>query len=158
MPVLIALGAQVVLHRDGRERTLPMEDLYLGYRKTAMAPGEFVRAVRVPLPNGRLVATGKVSKRVEQDISPECGGFALRIVGGKVTEARVAYGGMAATPKRAAQAETALIGQMWNQATIDAAKAALARDFTPLDDFRASAAYRLHVAGAMLQRVLLENP
>ena len=158
MPVLIALGATLVLRHGDRERELPLEAFYRKYRVTALERGEFIRAVRVPLPDGRRVASYKVSKRVDQDISAVCGGFALRLgADGRVVEARIAYGGMAEIPKRATNAEGALAGRPFNLEAVRAAQVALARDFTPLDDFRASAAYRLQVAGALLERFLHET-
>ena len=153
MPVLIAIGAEVVLRRGATERTLPLEQLYRGYRETALADGEFVRAVRVPLPREeRRVATYKVSKRFDQDISAVCGGFAVTLKGGTVAHARIAFGGMAAIPKRATACEAALNGKPWNAATMRAAVQALANDFQPIDDMRASAAYRKRAAGALLER------
>ena len=153
MPVLIALGAEVVLRRGKVERTLPLEALYKAYRETALAKGELVRAVRVPLPRpDRLVGTYKVSKRFDQDISAVCAGFAIAVRNGNVTEARIAYGGMAAIPKRAAAAEAAMQGKPWTLATVRDAVKALSRDFAPIDDMRASAAYRNRVAGALLER------
>ena len=153
MPVLIALGAEVVLLRGASERSLPLESLYKAYRETTLAPGELLRAVRVPLPRpGRLVDTYKVSKRFDQDISAICAGFAVTVADGIVTDARIAYGGMAAVPKRAAGAEAALRGKPWTMATVRAATQALAADFAPIDDMRASGAYRRRVAGALLER------
>ena len=153
MPVLIALGAEVVLRRGREERVLPLESLYRAYKENALAKGELLRAVRVPLPSpGRLVATYKVSKRFDQDISAVCGGFALTVRDGSIAEARIAYGGMAAIPRRAAKAEAALTGKPWTLATIRSAAQALRTDFSPIDDMRASAAYRSRIAAALLER------
>jgi xanthine dehydrogenase small subunit len=153
MPVLMALGAEVILRRGATERTLALEQLYRGYREMALGGGEFVRAVRVPLPReSRIVATYKVSKRFDQDISAVCGGFAVTLRGNTVVHARIAFGGMAAIPKRAAQCEAALNGRPWSAATMRAAVKALEGDFQPIDDMRASAAYRKRVAGALLER------
>ena len=158
MPVLIALGATVVLRRGAVERTLPLEDLYLDYRKTALARGEWVAAVRIPAPReGRLVASYKVSKRYDQDISAVCAAFAIDVRAGRVEGARIAYGGMAATPKRAAHAEAALAGRPWDASAVESAIAALSRDFAPLGDMRASAAYRATVAANLLKRFHLEH-
>jgi xanthine dehydrogenase small subunit len=158
MPILIALGASVSLRRGARRRSMPLEDLYLGYRKSAMEPGEFIEAVTVPGPvPERLVATYKVSKRIDQDISAVCAAFALDIRGGKVSAARIAYGGMGPTPQRARHAEAALAGARWSAAGIEAATAALAQDFQPIGDMRASAAYRGRVAGNLLKRFFLEH-
>ena len=153
MPILIALGAEVVLRRGGLERTVALESLYRAYRETTLEKGEFIRAVRVPLPqSGQLVASYKVSKRIQQDISAVCAGFAVRVRHGRVADARLAFGGMAAIPKRAAAAEAALRGKPWELASVRAAIAALADDFAPIDDFRASAAYRARAAAALLER------
>jgi xanthine dehydrogenase small subunit len=153
MPALIALGAEVVLRQGANERVLALEALYRGYRQTVLAKGEFVRAVRIPLPaKDRRVASYKLSKRFDQDISAVCGAFAVTTRDGHVADARIAYGGMAATPSRATAAENALKGKPWSAATVRAALDALKKDFQPIDDMRASAAYRTRVAGALLER------
>ncbi len=154
MPGLIALGARVVLRKGAVERELAMEDFYLAYQKTALEPGEFLRSVRLPRRRKAPVAfrTYKVAKRYEQDISAVCAAFALSLEGTRVTGARVAFGGMAATPKRAPACEAALLGREWNESTAQRAAAALATDYQPLDDLRASAAYRLDVAGQLMLR------
>jgi len=158
MPVLIALGATLVLHRGERRRELPLQDFFLGYQRNALEPGEFIECVRIPLPApGRLVASYKVSKRHDQDISAVCGGFAVELAGERIAAARLAYGGMAATPKRASRTEAALLGQPWSLAAIEAALPWLAEDFTPLTDMRASRDYRLRVAGNLLKRFYLER-
>jgi xanthine dehydrogenase small subunit len=158
MPILIALGATVVLRRGERERTVALESIYRGYRDKTLEPGEFIRAVRVPLPvAGLRVATYKVSKRFDQDISAVCGAFAVMMQGERIATARVAYGGMAAIPKRAAAAEAALQGKPWAAATFEAAAAALERDFAPIDDMRASAEYRRKAAAALLLRFHLAH-
>jgi xanthine dehydrogenase small subunit len=158
MPVLIALGASVELRCGSATRTLPLEQLYLGYQKKALAPGEFVTAVRIPLPQaGCMVASYKIAKRFDQDISAVCGGYALTVQDGLVTAARIAYGGMAAIPQRATHTEAALVGQPWSAATIKAAMTQIAGDYTPLSDMRASAGYRLRVAANLLQRFYAEH-
>jgi xanthine dehydrogenase small subunit len=160
MPGLIALGACVVLRKGDVERELPLEDFYLAYQKTALAPGEFLRAVRVPRVDGRATVfrTYKVSKRYEQDISAVCAAFALRLdAANRVVAARVAFGGMAAVPRRAAACEAALAGQPWSEATAQAAALALDEDFQPLSDLRASADYRRAVAANLLRRCWLET-
>lgn len=157
MPALIALGAEVVLQHGETQRVLPLEDLYLAYQKTAMQPGEFVAALRVPEAGPRHFRTYKLSKRFDEDISAVCGGFGIDVEDGKVKRARLAFGGMAATPKRAAQAEAAMLGQRWDEPTVRAAMAALAHDFTPLTDMRASASYRARGAANLLYRFWLET-
>ena len=158
MPPLIALGARVVLRKGAVRRDLPLEALYLAYQKTAMAPGEFLERVRVPVRRPSLqFATYKISKRFDQDISAVCAAFAIAVEDGTIRSARVAFGGMAAVPKRGAGCEAALVGQAWNEATCERAAAALAQDFTPLSDMRASAAYRSAVAKNLLRKFFLET-
>jgi xanthine dehydrogenase small subunit len=158
-PALIALGATLVLRNSSERRELPLEAFFLDYRKQDRQPGEFVEAVLVPkLPVGALFHVSKISKRFDEDISAVCGAFYLGLdAAGRVSEARLAYGGMAGIPKRAKAAEAALLGRSWDEAAIAAAIAALAEDFTPLTDMRASAAYRLKVAGNLLRRFLIET-
>ena len=157
-PPLIVLNATVVLLGAGGERELPLEDFFRDYRQTALRRGEIVARLRVPLPTpGLEFAVYKLSKRWDQDISAVCGAFAVRIAGGIVTEARIAFGGMAAVPKRAPLAEAALTERPWSVATTAAAAAALERDFAPIDDVRASAAYRLLTAKNLLRRFCLET-
>jgi xanthine dehydrogenase small subunit len=158
MPALLALGAEVVLRHGDKTRALALEAFYLGYQKTALAPGEFVAALRVPRPGPNLrFRTYKVAKRYDQDISAVCAAFALRMTDGVIVEARIAFGGMAATPKRAAHTEAALVGAAWNDATAQRAMDALAADYQPLTDMRATSAYRLKVARNLLWRFQLET-
>lgn len=156
-PVLMALGAAIVLRQGMRVRRLPLEDFYLDYMKNALEPGEFVLGLEVPRDTTRLVRAYKISKRFDCDISALCLGASLAIDGDRITAPRLAFGGMAAVVKRASKAEAALDGQPWNEATLAAAQAALAEDFRPLTDMRASAAYRLQVAQNLLKRLWLET-
>jgi xanthine dehydrogenase small subunit len=162
-PVLIALGAALVLRRGDRQRRLPLEDFYLDYMKNALEQGEFVEAIEVPTDpfglaaNATAVRAYKISKRFDSDISAVSAGFALALDGDRVRDVRLAYGGMAAIVKRASGAEAALRGKPWSEATLEAAIGSLAGDFTPLTDMRASAAYRAQVAGNLLRRFWLET-
>jgi xanthine dehydrogenase small subunit len=158
MPNLIALGTTVVLRKGATTRELPLEDLYLGYQKTAMQAGEFVERIRVPLPEPGLVFRGyKIAKRFDQDISAVCGAFALWIADGRIRRARVAFGGMAATPKRAIHCEAELTDHPWDEATLAAAMTALDRDYAPITDMRATAGYRMQVARNLLKKLHLET-
>ncbi len=157
-PLLIALGAEIVLRHGANVRTLPLEDYFIDYKVTARQPGEFIEKVRVPRATpDRLFRAYKVSKRLDDDISAVCAAFDLKIADGVIAEARVAFGGMAAIPKRAAACEATLTGAPWNQQTVEAACDALAEDFTPLTDFRASREYRLLVAQNLLRKCFLEQ-
>jgi xanthine dehydrogenase small subunit len=157
-PALIAAGATLVLRKGALRRELPLEAYFLAYGRQDRRPGEFVEAVIVPeVPAGRVFKIAKLSKRFDQDISAVCLGLSVGVEAGRVTDARVAFGGMAATPKRAAAAEAALAGRPWTADTVAAAAGALAQDFTPISDMRASAAYRLEAARNLLRRAFLEN-
>jgi xanthine dehydrogenase small subunit len=145
------------LRRGPRTRRLALESLYLGYQVKALEPGEFIAAVRVPRTTGAWVASYKVSKRFDQDISAVCAAFCIEVTDGQVVRARAAFGGMAAIPARSPAVEKALIGAAWNSSTIESAAAALAVDFTPLSDMRASDAYRLQCARNLLRRFHLEH-
>jgi len=158
MPWLIALGSQVVLRGPDGERALALEDFYLGYQQKDLRPGEFVLGLRVPLPRESVAfRTYKLAKRFDQDISAVCAAFALSLDGDVVHQARIAFGGMAATPKRAAQAEQALLGRAWSEAALEDAVAALARDYAPLTDMRASSRYRMQAAQNLLRRFWFET-
>jgi xanthine dehydrogenase small subunit len=157
-PVLLALAATLLLRRGAETRELPIDEFFLGYRKTALTPGEFIAAVRLPRARPDLQFRAyKISKRFDQDISAVCGAFALKLEGGRVAHIRLGFGGMAAVPKRAGHAETALQGPVWNEANIRAAMRAMEHDFQPLTDMRASADYRLKVARNLLLKFFLET-
>ncbi|HEX2539924.1 MAG TPA: xanthine dehydrogenase small subunit [Caldimonas sp.] len=157
-PVLMALDARVVLRRGDRVRTLPLDGFYTGYMQNRLEAGEFVQAVEVPLDEeAPLLRAYKISKRFDSDISAVCAALAIRLEGDVARTVRLAFGGMAATVKRAAGAEAALTRQPWNEATLTAAQLALVSDFVPLTDMRASAAYRMQVAQNLLRRFWLET-
>ena len=152
-PALIALGATLTLRQGGARRTIALEDFFLAYGRQDRAPGEFVEAVTIP-PSPGTLHVHKVSKRFDQDISALCGAFMIATEAGRVTHARVAFGGMAGTPKRAPLTEAALIGAPWSEAGVAPALAALAQDYAPISDMRASAAYRVEAARGILLRAV----
>lgn len=153
-PALIALGSELTLRSAAGRRSLPLEDYFLDYGRQDRRPGEFVERVFVPRPGpDTLVHVSKLSRRFDSDISGVLGAFALTVEDGIITVARAAFGGMAATPRRARGCESALIGQPWAQATIAGAAEALRRDFTPLTDVRGTSGYRLDAAAALLWRI-----
>ena len=157
-PVLMALDAQIELRKGPRQRRMPLSDFYVDYQKNRLEAGEFVQTIVVPLPSSEgQVRAYKISKRFDCDISALCAGLSIELEGANVKTVRLAFGGMAATVRRASKAELALAGKPWSQAAVDAAKAALAQDFKPLSDMRASAEYRLQVAQNLLQRFWLET-
>jgi xanthine dehydrogenase small subunit len=155
-PALIALGARLHLRLGQRRRQMALEDFFLDYGRQDRAPGEFVEAVSIPIQADHLKCY-KVSKRFDQDISALCGAFSITVAEGRVTAARIAFGGMAATPRRARAVEQALLGQAWDEAAIRSARARFAEDFQPIDDMRASAEYRLAAAANLLTRYFAES-
>ena len=157
-PVLIALGASIELRRRDTRRTLALEDFFLGYGRQDRVPGEILTRITVPrLGQGEHLRCYKISKRFDQDISALLGAFRFRIHRGRVAEARIAFGGMAATPKRAPATERAVAGlRLRDPASWSAAGEALAEDFSPIDDHRASAGYRRRVARSLLVKALAE--
>jgi xanthine dehydrogenase small subunit len=158
-PLLIALGATVTLRQGSQRRTLPLEQFFVGYKKQDRHAGDFVEQLVVPKPKpGTLLHVSKITKRFDEDISAVCGAFRLeRDRDGRVTHAVLAFGGMAATPKRAAGAEAALIGKPFDATAAEAAAGAVALDFKPLDDWRASARYRSTVAANLIRRFQIET-
>ncbi|MDO9618057.1 MAG: xanthine dehydrogenase small subunit [Pseudomonas sp.] len=156
-PLLIALGAQIVLRKGNTSRILPLEDYFLDYKVTARQEAEFIEKIIVPRHQANQAFRAyKVSKRLDDDISAVCAAFNLVVEDGVVQSARIAFGGMAAIPKRAAACEAALQGSAWYPGVIERACAALAEDFTPLSDFRASKEYRLLTAQNLLRKFFLE--
>ncbi|WP_395450140.1 xanthine dehydrogenase small subunit [Aminobacter sp. UC22_36] len=158
-PPLIALGATLTLRKGKVRRTISLQDFFIAYGKQDRAPGEFVEAVHVPVPNkGEHFAVHKITKRRDEDITATLGAFWLKLAkDGTVDQVRIAYGGMAATPKRASMVEAALVGQPWTEATVEAAMAKYAEDFTPLTDMRATAEYRALAAKNLLLRFYMET-
>ena len=156
-PLLIALGANIVLRKGETTRTLALEDYFIDYRVTARQESEFIEKIIVPRASARQAFRAyKVSKRLDDDISAVCAAFRLQVENGAIVDARAAFGGMAAIPKRAVHCEQALIGQPWTSATIERACHALEQDFTPLTDFRASKEYRLLSAQNLLRKYFIE--
>jgi xanthine dehydrogenase small subunit len=157
-PVLIALGARIVLRKGEARREVPLEDFFIEYGKQDRAPGELVESVIVPKAAPEtLHAAWKISKRRDEDISSVAAGFAVTVKGGKITGARIAFGGMAGVPKRAQAAEAALIGAPFAAESFDAAARTLADEFTPLSDWRASADYRMRVSQNLFRRFWAEH-
>jgi xanthine dehydrogenase small subunit len=150
-PALIAMGATLHLRRGDTRRDLPLESFFLDYRKQDRQAGELVTGVTIPA-SAPALRCYKLSKRFDQDISAVCGCFNVTVDAGTVTAARIAFGGMAGVPKRAAAVEAALLGKPWTLDTVQAALPAFAQDFTPLSDMRASAQYRLASAQNLLPR------
>ncbi|NJO22862.1 MAG: hypothetical protein HC868_07830 [Sphingomonadales bacterium] len=169
MPALIALGAGILLQKGKKQRRLALEDFYLGYRRTALEPCEFLVEIQIPMSASDPTSASdpksastfkcyKISKRFDQDISAVLGAFALQLSPDQeVRKIRIAFGGMAEVPKRAALTERAMLGKPWTAATVSAGQAALAAEFSPISDMRASAHYRLTVAQNLLRKLFIET-
>ena len=158
MPLLIALGAHIVLLSVRGHREMPLEQFYTGYRKNVLAPDEVVGWIKVPRPaDGEMLRAYKISKRYDDDISAVCLAIAMHLRDGVVERISIGAGGVAATPARAVQAEAALRGQPWTADAARAATAALRSEFQPISDMRASSAYRSEVLGNLMQRFWLES-
>jgi len=157
-PLLIALNATLILQKGDEVRQLLLEDHFLGYRETTLQRGEFIKAVSFALPTkSSLFAVHKVSKRTDDDISSVCMTIHLQQNDGTITDSRIAFGGMAATPIRARHAEAQLNGVAFNEESVYKAQQAMAEELSPISDARASAGYRLQVAQNLLQRVWLDH-
>ncbi|MEM1365918.1 MAG: xanthine dehydrogenase small subunit, partial [Pseudomonadota bacterium] len=157
-PGFIALGGEVVLGSAKGQRSVPLEKFFIEYGKQDRQDGDFVEALLVNLPTaGSFNACYKISKRKDEDISAVCGAFHVQMDGETVSTARFAFGGMAGTPARAGKAEAALTAGGWNEASVRAAMAAMAEDFSPFTDVRATSAYRMKVAQNLLYRFWLEH-
>ena len=158
-PPLMALGAQLTLRRGKKRRTIPLEKFFVAYGKQDRQPGEFVESVTVPIPTKReKFAIYKITKRREEDITSTLGAFRLSLAkDSAVASICIAFGGMAATPKRATAVEAALTGKPWTEETVEAAIEAFDRDFTPLTDMRASADYRMLASKNLLRRFFIET-
>ncbi len=156
-PALLALEAVLVLAGPQGEREVPLADYFTGYRASVRAADELIKAVRVPLPLSELTAFHKIAKRRFDDISSVAVGFALDVVDGEVRKARIGLGGVAATPIRALDTEAALEGRPWTEETVEEAAQVLAGEGTPIDDQRASAAYRSAMLGNALRKLYAER-
>jgi xanthine dehydrogenase small subunit len=158
-PVFIALGAELELRHGDAVRTLLLENFFIAYRRQDRLPGEFVRRVSVPkLKGDEAFRAYKISKRLDEDISSALGAFKFTLDGRRIAAARIAFGGMAGTPKRAFETERALVGVSLDEpASWGEAMAAIARDYQPLDDHRASSAYRSTVARNLVFKALSET-
>ena len=156
-PLLLVLDAQLTLQRGSKQRTLALKEFNLGYKKTALEAGEFIHSVLLPLPsNGQQVFVEKVSKRAEDDISATCVAMSISIEQGQITQINIACGGMAATPKMARVTQSQLLGQTLTPELMAQVPTWLAQDYQPIDDMRASAAYRQQVTANLIQGFLME--
>jgi xanthine dehydrogenase small subunit len=158
MPALMVVDTMLVLRCGERKRPISINDFYLDYQKTALQPGEFLERILIPLrDNDTHVQSYKVSKRFDQDISAICAAYALRRNGTDIADIRIAYGGLAAVPKRALYCEARLAGSKWDEEAVRIGTEALEHDFSPISDMRSTAEYRRTISGNLLQRFYLDS-
>lgn len=156
-PVLLALGAVLTLQSESGKRQLSAKNFFIDYRVTALNPGEFLRSIRIPrLKRNTQLKIYKISKRIDDDISAVCAAFSIQLVKYRIREISIGFGGMAAIPKTASHCEQALVNQILEEESVNRAMEALEKDFSPIDDVRASAAYRMKIAKNLIRRLHIE--
>ena len=156
LPLLLSLEAKVVLQDLKKTKILFIDDFFISYRRTKLKKGQFIRAIRIPLFKNNIFKTYKISKRYDDDISSVCAAFNLEVVKNKVQSVRIAFGGMAAIPKRAIYCEKILLDSVATEEIIFKAKKALEKDFNPISDMRASRSYRMNIAKNLLEKCFAE--
>ena len=154
-PAFIALGAKLRIASASGVREIQLEDFFVGYGKQDLVVGEYVESVVIPIEPALQFRCWKISKRFDQDISAVLGAFAAKVENGVINRVRICFGGMATTPKRAKKCEAVLSGNVINSATLSDAQQALAEDFDPITDFRASSHYRRRVSQNLLEKFFL---
>ena len=156
LPLLLSLNAKVVLQDLKKTKILFLDNFFTSYRKTKLKKGQFIHSIRIPLFENNIFKAYKVSKRFDDDISSVCAAFNLEIVKNKIKNVRIAYGGMAAIPKRAIYCEKVLLNSLITEEIIHKAKKALEKDFKPISDMRASRLYRMEIAKNLIEKCCVE--
>jgi len=156
LPLLLSLNAKVVLQDFKKTKIFLLDEFFTSYRKTKLKKGQFIHSIRIPLFKNNTFKAYKVSKRFDDDISSVCAAFNFEIIKNKVQNIRIAYGGMAAIPKRAFYCEKILLNSLITDEIIYEAKKALEKDFKPISDMRASRLYRMKVAKNLLEKFCAE--
>ena len=156
LPLLLTLDASVVIESYNKKIVLPLNNFFIGYRKTRLKKGQFIKAIKIPIFKKNIFKAFKISKRIDDDISSVCASFNLEIVNKKIKNIRIAYGGMASIPKRAKHCEKILLNTNFSKNVISKAQMSLEKDFTPIDDMRASKNYRLEIAKNLLEKCFIE--
>ena len=156
LPLLLALNAQIILKDFKKTKVLPLENFFISYRKTKLKKGQFINSIKIPVLKKSIFKAYKVSKRYDDDISSVCAAFNLGLIKNKIETIRIAYGGMATTPKRAIFCEKILLNSFITDKVIKKAKTALEKDFQPISDMRASGLYRMEIAKNLLEKCFIE--
>jgi xanthine dehydrogenase small subunit len=156
LPLLLSLDASITIESFNKKMIIPLKDFFISYRKTRLKKGQFIRSVRIPIFKKNIFKAYKISKRIDDDISSVCASFNLAIVNKKIKNIRIAFGGMAATPKRAIYCEKMLLNSNFSEEIIFKAQKSLEKDFQPIDDMRASKDYRVEIAKNLLTKCFAE--
>ena len=156
LPLLLSLDASIAIESFNKKMMIPIKDFFIDYRKTRLKKGQFIRSIRIPLFKKNIFKAYKISKRIDDDISSVCASFNLAIINKKIKSVKIAYGGMAATPKRAVYCEKMLLNSNFSDDIILKAQKSLEKDFQPIDDMRASKDYRVEIAKNLLTKCFAE--
>ena len=156
LPLLLALDSKIVLQGIKKSKVISINDFFISYRKTKLKTGQFIHSIRIPIVEKNIFKAYKISKRFDDDISSVCAAFNIKIENKKIKNIKIAYGGMAAIPKRAIYCERSLLNSQITPEIIEKAKNALEKDFSPISDMRASGKYRKIVAKNLLEKCFLE--
>jgi len=156
LPLLLSLDAKVILQKNSKQIILPLNKFFTSYRKTKLKKDQFIHSIIIPIYKKNIFKAYKISKRIDDDISSVCASFNLEIVNKKIKNIKIAYGGMAAIPKRAINCEKTLINSNLSEENFNKAKKYLEKDFAPIDDMRASKNYRMEVAKNLLMKCFIE--
>ena len=156
LPILLSLNAEILIESPNKRKVLPINNFFIGYRKTKLKKNEFIRSIKIPLFKKNIFKAFKISKRFDDDISSICGSFNFEIKNSKINQVYIAFGGMSAVPKRAKACEAILRNKPLTINTFVKAKDYLEKDLNPIGDMRASKEYRLEVAKNLLIKCFLE--
>ena len=156
LPLLLALNAKIVISNSKNDKILYLKDFFINYRKTKLKNGQFIKLIKIPLLQNNIFKAYKISKRIDDDISAVCASFNLNIKNNIIVSISIAYGGMAAIPKKALQCEKSLLNKDLSEKNINIAQKFLEKDFNPIDDMRASSQYRMKIAKNLLFKCFQE--
>ncbi len=156
LPILLSLNAEILIEGFDKRKVIPINNFFIDYRKTKLKKNEFIHSIKIPLFKKNIFKAFKISKRFDDDISSVCGSFNFKINKNKIKEVFIAFGGMAAVPKRAKACEKILKNKPLNLSTFNQAKNSLDKDLSPIGDMRASKEYRLEIAKNLLMKCFVE--
>ena len=156
LPILLSLDSKIIISDYKHNKIIPLNDFFMDYRKTKLKKGQFINSIIIPVENKNILKAYKISKRIDDDISSVCASFNLEINNKKIKNIKIAYGGMAPIPKRAINCEKTLINSSLSEESFEKAKKNLEKDFSPINDTRATKDYRMEVAKNLLMKCFIE--